>query len=1530
MRALLERAGYALNTEHDIWIAPDFGGIAYSDGDEVEQRIARAIRLVSDVSVLSTELRQHCTDWPSLYHLGSLRANLMRPFGTLLRGAEVLEIGAGCGAITRYMGEAGAKVLALEGSPRRASIARSRTRDLENVTVLSEKFDQFKCEHQFDVITLIGVLEYANMFTEGEQPPLQMLQRVRSLLKPGGRLIIAIENQLGLKYFAGAPEDHLGHAMIGIEGRYRADQPQTFGREVLGQLLVSAGFSPAEFLAPYPDYKLPVSIITEHGFADAGFDAAALAWQSARRDPQMPPLCNFSMELAYPELIANGLGMDMANSFLVVATPEGEKAVAPEVLAYHYSVDRVPEYCKETRFVRNAAAALEVRYQRLGTASGQAGLSAMKFSVPESDEYVSGTVLTLEFVHTVMHEGWTYQQVAAFVRRYIAILMQFGAFPAAGGQPASVYQELPGRFFDVIPQNIVLRADGSPALIDKEWQLELPIEMGHLLFRSLLALINAMTRFGRPTPQTVSLTRQQFIDAVLAEVGLPLQEADYARYIAIEADIQQAVTGRPAALFTDWGQHNLLPMQTLAQAVTERVVEVEHLRYIIGERDKAIAGLEHGVGESALQLQQAQQAVAERDAQLLQVQERVAQREQQVQSLQQVIGERDVTVHSLQQAVGERDTLLQKLHSTVGERDALVQQLHGTVGERDATVGELQRLLNEQAGPLAELRQNVDSRTAENGHLRELLREREAAFLSVINSRSWWLTKPYRWVGRILRGDFAAAADPFQKMLGLKKDGQVAAPPEAPVEAPAPAAAAPSDIVVPEPIAPTHSVSVILPVYRGIDMTRRCIEAAMPGVLAMDGAKLLAINDGSPDQGMQAMLESLVAIWPGRFEVLENPVNLGFVGTVNRGMAHFPSQDVVLLNSDVIVPADWLKRLQVEAYSHPRVATVTPFSNNATICSFPNFLEENPQAFNLDVHTIDKVFRQSNLPCIAAPTGIGFCMFIRRACLDQIGYLNAEKFGRGYGEENDLCQRAIKAGWLNILSPNMYAFHEGGVSFSTDKQALVDRAMGVLDSLHPNYHADVQAFIQRDPVRSARVERYLQLLATLTLPKVLHVSHGSGGGVGQHIEELAGYFEQGAAHLVLAPQDGPAVVSLSLRSCKLTDKLLFDMPADYAKLRKLLEQVGVSAVHYHHTYNLDPVLQNLSRDLHATTLLTAHDYFWLNANPTLTAADGRFPGQYVEDQHNPLYPLPAGVTAAQWREKLRPLIEQADCVIFPTNATRTLFGDMYKLEHVVVAPHVEPHLDVRQAPRQLVAKQHYVVGVLGAVGREKGADVLEKLAEMAQSLGARFTFKLIGYSYRQLNAVETTGPYKVEHLSALIEQHGVDLILFPAQWPETYSYTLSHALASGLPIMAPNLGAFPERLSGRASAALFDHMEPVAELYRQIDDFITELETGTVSAPVFQGDQSQPEFYARDYLPLLARTLKAPVAGKPSFEFDAAHIVRGPLNKTGWRHAVLRGLWRLHTHPSLRWASSAVPYSFKRAVKRSLSRSPMHDITIKS
>ena len=152
-----------------VWSQTEFQSIDYSDGEEVEQRLQDIIDTAPDISSLSLALRQHCTDWPTTYHLSGLRANILRPF-EITEEHDVLEIGAGCGALSRYLGECGASVLALEGSLRRARIARSRTRDLDNVTVVAEKLSAFEVPQQFDLVTLIGVLEYAGLDGEVSDP----------------------------------------------------------------------------------------------------------------------------------------------------------------------------------------------------------------------------------------------------------------------------------------------------------------------------------------------------------------------------------------------------------------------------------------------------------------------------------------------------------------------------------------------------------------------------------------------------------------------------------------------------------------------------------------------------------------------------------------------------------------------------------------------------------------------------------------------------------------------------------------------------------------------------------------------------------------------------------------------------------------------------------------------------------------------------------------------------------------------------------------------------------------------------------------------------------------------------------------------------------------------------------------------------------------------------------------------------------------------------------------------------------------
>ena len=614
MKLLLSKSGYQLNSQTNIWLQPDYLGIAYSDGDKVEQRIAAIIEQASDITVLSTELRQHCTDWPSLYHLTSARANILRPFEPDLRG-NILEIGAGCGAITRYLGECGGKVLALEGTPRRAAIARARTRDLPNVTVVSDSFDNFQCDQKFDVITLIGVLEYANLFTSSDTPALSMLQRVRSLLKPNGKLIIAIENQLGLKYFAGAPEDHLGQPMYGIEGRYRKDQPQTYGRKTLTQMLRQAGFANSEFMASFPDYKLPASIVTESGFSDEGFDASALAWQSVRRDPQLPPLLAFSPELVWPTLVQNGVALDLANSFLIVAGGSIEPGLDSPILAWHFSTERSKEFCKETRFLRTNNGSIEVQYHFLAPGSTKhADGRLLKFFVPEKAEYVHGRPLSLELIHIVTQDGWCIEEVGASLKRYLHILGSIDSTRDVPLQIDSADMSLPGKFFDLLPQNIIVDHDGSWQVIDKEWTLNDDIPAGRQVFRSCLSLIQTVTRFGATASDFVN-TPLGFFHAAFKAIGFAVTDGEIESYAKLEIELQSEVVQRPLASdeFLNWLRTALLPRQNLNQAVDEKDTHISNLEEFIAGRDGKIVSLSQAVDEKDTHISNLEEFIAGRD-----------------------------------------------------------------------------------------------------------------------------------------------------------------------------------------------------------------------------------------------------------------------------------------------------------------------------------------------------------------------------------------------------------------------------------------------------------------------------------------------------------------------------------------------------------------------------------------------------------------------------------------------------------------------------------------------------------------------------------------------------------------------------------------------------------------------------------------------------------------------------------------------------------------------------------------------------
>lgn len=601
-------------------------------------------------------------------------------------------------------------------------------------------------------------------------------------------------------------------------------------------------------------------------------------------------------------------------------------------------------------------------------------------------------------------------------------------------------------------------------------------------------------------------------------------------------------------------------------------------------------------------------------------------------------------------------------------------------------------------------------------------------------------------------------------------------------------------------------IDVIIPVYRGLAETSTCLNSVLATVSEELG-EIIVINDASPEPDLVVWLERL-AEQHSRITLLHNAHNLGFVQTCNRGMALHPQRDVVLLNSDTEVANDWLTRLQACAYRDQRIGTVTPFSNNATICSYPRFCADNPLLTSYSVAELDALFSRCNAgQLVDIPTAVGFCMYIRRDCLAEIGSFDERHFGKGYGEENDFSMRAKVAGWRNVLCADVFIYHAGSVSFADHQNHKKRHAMTVLNRLHSDYEPMVHRHIAEDPARPFRLRVDLARLMASDLPVVLFITHDRGGGTQRHIEELAKLFSDTLQLLLLRPGGNNQHLLSWLRSGEAL-QLIFDLPGDADSLSECLQTLSVQRIHFHHTISLAPLLLELPARLGVPYDFTVHDYYTCCPQISLTHYQNRYCGEPDADGCNrclAILPAPGGGDIHAWRQRYQSFVTQAARVLAPSRDAARRLSRYFPTANILFAPH--PDLDDYSCPSPqpppLPLSAPLRIAVLGALSPIKGADILEQCALDARLRGLPLTFQLFGYAYRDLRAapngvLRVHGPYDDSDLPALLTEAQPHLVWFPALWPETYSYTLSACLRLGLPVVVPDLGAFPERVAGRA------------------------------------------------------------------------------------------------------------------------------------
>jgi GT2 family glycosyltransferase len=633
-------------------------------------------------------------------------------------------------------------------------------------------------------------------------------------------------------------------------------------------------------------------------------------------------------------------------------------------------------------------------------------------------------------------------------------------------------------------------------------------------------------------------------------------------------------------------------------------------------------------------------------------------------------------------------------------------------------------------------------------------------------------------------------------------------------------------------------VDVIIPVYNGHDAVARCLESVLAHTTG-PGVRLVVADDASPDPRIPGLLASYAAA-DERVIVVRRDPNLGFVRNCNRAMQDAPG-DVVLLNSDTQVPAGWLERLRALAHSSDRVGSVTPLSNNATICSVPQWLVPNRFPEGLGLAVLDEVAQASGTgEWLEIPTSVGFCVYFRREALQACGLFDEEAFGTGYGEENDLACRMRDAGFLNLLCDTLFVWHEGGISFAEAGNGDLAGNLDRIAERWPRYHETIRGFVQRNPLWGVQARFGLELLRRTKSPdrrRILYLVHhrlwaGIIGGTELHLTDLIAALGHEADPLVLSFDDaGRGTVQWRPEAGTLVEFPLDAGTApDPASWVDRLLATGVDLVHLQHTMRaplpiLGALLDAASRR-RLPVAWTLHDYFALcpgaqlldaaDGTPCTSLGDGPACAG-CEEQARRL----AGCLVAEWRDTYRSLLGRADLLISPSAAAReVLLGSYPELRpRVVVRPHgvTDPGLLAPPA-----GPPHERIAVLGYGGRHKGDRLLEEVIDTLAD--RRVTWHLFGrerFGEHPRPQVVLHGTYRREELPALLADAAVDLVLLLSPWAETYSYTLSEAWRLGLPVVGSALGAIGERLSclgGGVTVNPWDPAAVAATLRRLLED----------------------------------------------------------------------------------------------------------------
>jgi GT2 family glycosyltransferase len=563
--------------------------------------------------------------------------------------------------------------------------------------------------------------------------------------------------------------------------------------------------------------------------------------------------------------------------------------------------------------------------------------------------------------------------------------------------------------------------------------------------------------------------------------------------------------------------------------------------------------------------------------------------------------------------------------------------------------------------------------------------------------------------------------------------------------------------------------------------------------------------------------------------------NLGFPAAANSGILAAGKRDILLLNSDTLVPPGAIEAIIDAAYARPDIGTATPFSNEATILSYPRPVGRNAMPDLAGAAALQALAaKASDGQTVEIPTCIGSCVLLRHDCVAATGSFRSDIFAQGYGEENDFSLRARHLGYRHVAATAAFVAHQGSVSFRSAGRTLNARNARILNRIHPGYDQLIAGWIKTDPLAAARHRLDLARFKAGTRPSaILLISHNHGGGVARKIaHDMDEIRARHIRPLLLVPgaPDDPKNTPFPW-DAQLTDGpperehgLRFNLPAAMPALLDILRDQNVQSVVLHHGLGHHHSVRGIADALGVPQDIILHDYASFCPRVTLLTKptrDGalRYCGE----------PNLAGCTACvaiagdETFENLGParLVERSAAefagarrIIAPSNDTARRIHRHFPSVNPEVTPWEDDKIHVQlhhpgNGPRRVI--------VIGGIGPAKGFDLLIECANDAKRRNLDIDFIVAGASARDEDLMATgrifvTGAYAEGEATKLVSSLAGDIAFLPSIWPETWCFALSEAWRAGLYVLAFDLGAQAARIKATNRGAVLPFGLPASRV----------------------------------------------------------------------------------------------------------------------